>query len=151
MIPALQIHQHGASARLSVAAGLGGETRDNVLYATVTGLVTVEQVMAIRTRLAPAIRESQAVLLDYRRSLLAVTDAGLDALFRAAPLGPSALAMAWVVPDASTAEVWERQATRFALAGVIRFATHRIEEAQEWVRDQARRAALRQELRSVRP
>ena len=131
------------------AISLSGETRDGVLYARAAGLVTAQGIGAIRDRLAPALVDLSVVCLDYSRAALAVTEAGLDALFRAARPGPSALVMAWVVPDAETADVWRRQAARFALAGVARFATHRADEAQAWVRDQARRAAQRRAWRST--
>ena len=135
------------STRLSVAASLSRETRDGVLYASVVGLVMATDIAAIRAQIASAITGAPVVCIDYSRAVLAITSSGLDALFLAAPPGPSALVMAWVVPDVETAALWRQQATRFALAGVRRFATHRIEEAQQWVCDQARRAALRQVLR----
>ena len=126
-------------------ASLSLETRDQVLYAQVRGLVTVDVEKMVCARLGLSMRDSLAVCLDYSRTALAITGAGLEALFNARSQAPIMQIVAWVVPDAGTAVVWRQQATRFALAGVIRFATHRIDEAQEWVRNQAILTVLRRE------
>ena len=127
-------------------ASLTLETRNRVLYAQVRGLVTVDVEKMVCARLGLSMRDSLAVCLDYSRTALAITGAGLEALFNARSQAPILQIVAWVVPDAQTASVWrQQQATRFALAGVSRFATHRIDEAQEWVRDQARLTVLHRE------
>jgi hypothetical protein len=147
----LRIARASTAANMPARPELTGETASGVLYVSVTGVVTVEGIFSICAQIQPALGESSAVCLDYSRALLAVTDRGLDALFQASKQGPSVPIMAWVTPDPETAVAWERQAMRFALVGLSRFATHRPQEAHDWVRRQAMLAAQQQAWRKARP
>ena len=120
-------------------ASLTMEARDGVLFAQVKGLVTVAEEPEICRRLALERGDLDAVCIDYSRTVLAITERGLDELFRKAVQDQD---IAWVVPD-ETAVMWRRQANKFGMLGLSRFATHLPEEAREWAIDQARRAVLR--------
>lgn len=126
------------------AVGLTVEIKNRVLYAAVIGLVTVDVIDDIRTDLVPSLGKVLAVCVDYSRALLTITRAGMDRLYLAARPGTNALIMSWVVPDEATAKIWRWQAARFSDAGVLRFVSTDLEEAQSWARDQARRALQHQ-------
>lgn len=134
----------------NAGARLFGETRDGVLSASVTGLVTASDIIRIRAELAPAASTARAVLIDYSRSVLAITGSCLDRLFRTEPPGPCVLVMAWVVPGAEAAALWQHQVDRYALMGLRRFVTHRPTEAQVWCLDQVTQAAVRLAQRTAR-
>ena len=124
-------------------ASLTMEARDGVLFAQVKGLVTVTEEPEICRRLALALSDLDAVCLDYSRTVLAITHAGLEVLFNERSQVPTVRNMAWVMPDVETADRWRWQATRFAMAGLLRYETQRPDEAREWAIDQARRTVLR--------
>ena len=132
-------------------ASLSLQARDGVLYAQASGLVTMAGAVEIYSEMAPAMGESLAACLDYSRTLLAITEDELDLLYRTPGPGPQVLAMAWVVPDETTAELWQGQVDRFAMVGLRRFVTHHPQDAQEWATEQARSAAAdRQQHRQRR-
>ena len=149
MTSTLRITQHITHRSAQARACLAGETitAGGVLHVSVRGLVTLNAMTTIRSRLAVLISGHRAACVDYSRSLLAITDQGLDELYRTAASRQSVQVMAWVVPDAETAVLWRKQATRFALHGLSRFATHRPVEARDWAQDQARTLPLHQALR----
>ena len=117
------------------------------MHVSVYGVVTIDGMATIRARLAALMGLHLAACVDYSRALLAITTDGLDALYKAAPSRQSVPVMAWVVSDAKTAVVWRQQATRFALHGLSRFATHQPEEAREWAIEQAKTSPRRPVLR----
>jgi hypothetical protein len=121
---------------------LRAATRDRVIYAEATGVITIDAIQAIRRKLASAAIEVPAVVLDFSKSALAITSAGLARLDLEASPGVNRLAMAWVVPDEQTAEIWRVQAFRFALLGLRRYVTCSAEDAQEWAQLQARVSAM---------
>ena len=126
-------------------ASLSLQARDGVLYAQASGLVTMAGAVEIYSEMAPAMGESLAACLDYSRTLLAITEDELDLLYRTPGPGPQVLAMAWVVPDETTAELWQGQVDRFASRGLLRFVTHHPQDAQEWATEQAARRAADRE------
>jgi len=131
------------------SATLRVETTDGVIYARAGGVVTLAGIKGIRAKLTQSAADACVVCLDYSRSLLAITEPALEMLCRSAAPGPSVLVMAWVVPDASTVLIWQRQADLFALRGLQRFVTCRPEEGQAWAQSQATQAAARRARRTV--
>ena len=122
------------------------EVRSGVLYAAAAGLMTAREIAAIRGAIAARASGLGAAVLDFRRCAVAITPAEIEQLFQSTPRWAGSLAAAWVLPDAEVAASWRRLATRFALAGVLRFATHQVADAQRWALDQATRAGRRQAL-----
>ena len=147
MTPALRIIQHAAVAQARPVLARKTMKEGGVLHVSVRGVVTLHGMATIRSELAAMMANHRSACVDYSRSLLAITDQDLDNLYRTAASAQSVLVMAWVVPDAQTAVLWRKQATRFALHGLSRFATHRPVEAQDWALDQARTLPLLQALR----
>lgn len=120
-----------AHARLSMHA------QDDVLMVSVTGLVTVKALEEIRRHIAPAANQGGAVWFDYRRSAIAVTDLELQSLVTPIARGTRSIPMAWVVADASVAELWARQTLRLALAGHRRYVACDPAAAMRWAKEQA--------------
>jgi hypothetical protein len=118
------------------------ETCGGVVYAQVRGIVTLGGIEGIRRELAPVANDGAPLIcLDYSRSALALTQRDMAVLAQAAQPGASGLAMAWVVPDEATADLWRVQAFKFALVGLRRFVTTDPAEAHHWVALQSREAA----------
>lgn len=129
-----------SQARDSVA--LRAETSGGVVYAGVRGIITVNAVQRIRDELAPVANDGAPVIcLDYSRAALVLTPADLGVLALAAQPGVNGPAMAWIVRDEATADLWRQQALRFALVGLRRLATTDPDEARHWVALQSREAA----------
>lgn len=124
------------------SAALRAETSDGVVFAAVRGIVTLGGVERIRRELAPVANDGAPVIcLDYSRSALVLTPTDLGVLALAAQPGVNGPAMAWIVPNEETAELWRQQAFKFALVGLRRFATTDPAEAHHWVALQSREAA----------
>lgn len=115
---------------------LKSRTRGGVVFAEVCGLVTLDVVRSIRDDLAPITTGASALLLDYRQSAIALTDA--DLLELGAQPSASDLPAAWLVSSDEVAEQWRRQALRFALSGRRRIVCLELAEATAWVYHQAR-------------
>ena len=120
-----------------VSASMRIESADGVIYAKVSGVVTLAGIESMRDKLAPAERDARAVCLDYSRALIAITPADLDALARASRTHASRLAVAWVTADDATAALWRFQALRFALSGLRRMATTDRQQAMVWAQRQS--------------
>ena len=119
------------------------EVQNGVLDVGVSGLVTLEVVRNLRAALALRTDRSRVVCIDFSRALIAVTDAGLGRLYEEANPGENESVMAWVVPDAATAAIWQRQADRFAARGLRRFVARHQAQAQAWCQTQVRLDAPR--------
>jgi len=124
------------------SASLQAQTCCGVIYAEARGIVTLGGVEQFRRELAPAANDGGSMIcLDYSRSALALTEQDLDQLAKVARPGVSGLAMAWIVPDEETADLWRDQALRFSLHGLRRFVTTDPAQARWWAALQAREAA----------
>lgn len=123
------------------SVALRAETANGVIYASVGGVVTLRSVQHIRNELAPVVSAGASVIcLDYSKSALVLTPCDLGVLALAAQPGVNGPAMAWIVKDEQTADLWRRQALTFALVGLRRFATTDPAEARHWVALQSREA-----------
>lgn len=119
--------------RLTVSHG------DGVCYVSCVGLLTAGAIAGIRMWAVAAFPAGVgAVVMDYRRCVIAVTDAQLQALSGPGPAASPSVPLAWLVGDEATAELWRRQVLRLALRGQRRFATCQPEAALAWAEAQAR-------------
>jgi hypothetical protein len=124
------------------STSMQAETCDGVVYARVGGIVTLGGVERIRRELAPVANDGAPLIcLDYTRSALALTLHDMATLALVARPGASGLAMAWIVPDEKTADLWWDQALKFARVGLRRFVTTDPAEAHHWAALQSREAA----------
>lgn len=125
------------------STSLQAEACGGIVFAQVRGIVTLGGVEQIRRELAPVANDatSPLICLDYSKSALVLTGADMEALAQGARPGATGLAMAWVVPDEATADLWRVQAFKFALVGLRRFVTTDPAEAHHWVALQSREAA----------
>ena len=114
------------------------EAQSGVLDVRVSGLVTLGVVCDIRAALMQGADGARVVCIDFSRTLIAVTDAGLFRLFEEANPGANEIIIAWVVPDELAAATWQRQADRFAARGLRRFVARQQDQAQAWCRAQVR-------------
>ena len=144
MNSAFRITQYGSCATAEDKPGPDDEKKSgDVLRVAVFGVMTDSEIKAIRAKMVPLIANSNAVCVDFSKTVLAVSQRGFDALFAATMQNRGTPNMVWLVPDAKTAVAWRQEATRYALRGLNRFATHRPEEALEWAKAQARLVARR--------
>lgn len=109
-----------------------------VVAISVTGLVVVSTIEALRHFLAPVVAGASAVWIDYTGAAIAVSDSELRGIAGPVPPGTRSMPMAWAVADGGVAELWSRQALRFALAGQRRFVSVGPAGAHQWAHDQAR-------------
>lgn len=116
-------------------ARIGVVATGAVLVAVVTGLVTGPTIRDVRRALARMQARSSAVVVDYSRAAVAVTECDLAALSISAPACSAPIA--WVVPTQEIADNWRRQALRLALVGLRRYVTCDPEDAARWARQQA--------------
>lgn len=127
------------------------ETRDGVLHASVTGLLTLKVFADIRDKLASVLHDEPVACIDCTRALVAVTACDLDRLLQEASLRQTLLAIAWALPNTHEAQAWRRRTERLALVGLRRFATDDLAKARTWCRAQAQQAAARRaQLRACR-
>ena len=139
MNSALRITQYDSCSPTKSRPEQDGETKSgDVLRVSVFGIMTDSEIQAIRAKMIPLIATSNAVCIDFSKTVLAVSQRGFDALFAATMANQGTPNMVWLVPDAETAVAWRQEATRYALCGLNRFATHRPEEALEWAQGQSR-------------
>lgn len=115
---------------------VSASVRGGVVVAKVSGLVTLDVVRSIRDDLAPLTIAALVLVLDYRRSAIALTDSDLFAL--APPSSALDVPAVWLVSSVEVAEQWRRQALRFALVGRRRFVCLDRVEAMAWACHQAR-------------
>ena len=110
-----------------------------VFVVAATGLLTAQGVRNVRRWVREAVPvEAGAVVMDYRRCAVVITDDDLQALARPElPLSPT-IPLAWLVSDCATAALWNRQVLRLALVGQRRFASCLYESAIAWATEQAR-------------
>lgn len=135
------------------AATVAGSMHGRVLVVRICGLVTSEAVRGIRHWIAARPELGALVsVLDYRRAVLAITQADMDAFAAERRVQTGAMPLAWVLSDEESAALWRQQAVRLAFAGRRRFVTCEPEAALAWATEQAQlRLASEQQQRAAQP
>ena len=109
-----------------------------VLVVSVVGVLSASAIRRIREQVWPLPHGALAIITDFRRALIAVTEAEMVALTRHKQgevfLPPP---LAWVLPDGVDLTPWRRQVLRLATLGVLRYATGDFEDAMSWAAAQA--------------
>lgn len=106
---------------------------DSALVVRASGLATAGNLNEAVRLLRPALSASALTCFDYTRTAMAVMLSGAD---DGLP-GSLTRAAVWLLPTEEDAQLWRRQAVRFALAGLRRYATSDPREALRWMIRQA--------------
>lgn len=121
------------------AVRLSPQLVGRVLVVACCGLLTAQTIRGVRRWVGSDLpAECGAVVMDYRRCAIAITECELEALASAKPPLSPPMPLAWVVGDPETAKPWNRQVLRLAFSGQRRFASCQFELAFSWATEQAR-------------
>jgi hypothetical protein len=112
----------------------------NVLVVEFLGVLTAAAMRRVRAEVWSMAPGALATCLDYRRAVVAITDADMIQLAVTDKREVPAPRLAWVLPAGVDLAIWHRQALRLATLGRIRYPTDDFERAIAWSDSQAARA-----------